>query len=171
MSAQMIAQTIQFILAPAVMVNACAVALGGLLAHYAVINERLRRMSQERLEIFRVHPSTPPDAFTTLRLEEIQHQLPDLLERHKLVRNAILAIFLAVLLYVLTMLIIALAATGTLWVATFALVLFLLSTGVLLVGVLYTVVEIHRSHRAVAYEVQSVSQLQPERLAYPVGGN
>ncbi len=155
MNVEMIARTIQFILAPAVMVNACAVMLGGLLAHYAAINQRLRGMARERLEVLR----NQPDPIAQERLSELDIQAPDLLNRHKLVRDSILAVFSAVALYVLSMLAIALAAFSAAWVATLALALFLIGTTVMLMGVMYVVLEIRNSHRAVEFEVQRVSKL------------
>jgi hypothetical protein len=43
----MVAQTIQFIIAPVVMVSTCAIVLGSLLGRYAFLNERLRTLAQE----------------------------------------------------------------------------------------------------------------------------
>lgn len=160
MNAEMIARTIGFILAPAVMVTACAVTLNGLLTHYAAINDRLRVLVKERLELL---VEASPGLFLGERLEEIDTQLPQLLMRHKLMRDSILLVFIAVLLYVVSMLVIALAAFGADWIATLALGLFLLSTAVLLSGTLLTAMEIYRSHSAVGYEVQQVSQLELRR--------
>lgn len=156
----MIARTIGFILAPAVMINACAVALNGLLAHYAAINDRLRGLAKERLELLRLRVEASRGLFVGERLEEIDTQLPQLLVRHALMRTSILWVFIAVSLYVVTMLIIALAAFSAPWVATLALVLFLLGTAALLGGVSLTVLEIYRSHGAVDYEVRQVSRLR-----------
>lgn len=160
MNAEMIARTIGFILAPAVMVTACAVTLNGLLTHYAAINDRLRVLVKERLELL---VEASPGLFLGERLEEIDAQLPQLLMRHKLMRDSILLVFIAVLLYVVSMLVIALAAFGADWIATLALGLFLLSTAVLLSGTLLTAMEIYRSHSAVGYEVQQVSRLELRR--------
>ncbi len=51
MTAEMVTRIIQTIIAPVVMVNACAIILGGLLNHSATINARLRGMARERLVI------------------------------------------------------------------------------------------------------------------------
>ncbi|MBF6593004.1 MAG: DUF2721 domain-containing protein [Thermaceae bacterium] len=163
MNAEMIARTIGFILAPAVMVTACAVTLNGLLTHYAAINDRLRVLVKERLELLRLRVEASPRLFLGERLEEIDAQLPELLMRHKLMRDSILLVFIAVLLYVVSMLVIALAAFGADWIATLALGLFLLGTAVLLSGTLLTAMEIYRSHSAVGYEVQQVSRLELRR--------
>ena len=51
MSAETVTRTIQLILAPVVMLSACSVFVGGVLAHYAAINDRIRTMVHERLEL------------------------------------------------------------------------------------------------------------------------
>ena len=48
-----VSQTIQFILAPAIMISACAIILGGLLSRYAAVNDRLRALAHERFDLIR----------------------------------------------------------------------------------------------------------------------
>ena len=156
MTADDIARTIQLVLAPVVMVTACAITLGGLMGHYQAVNDRLREMARERLDLVR----GSPDGLGRERLAEIDHQAPDLLRRHRLVRDAVLAIYGAIILFVASMLAIAVATvTGSVAVATLVLALFLVGTLMLLVGVVLSAVEIRISHRALAYEVERVLKL------------
>lgn len=53
MNAATIPRTIQPILAPVAMVTTCAILVSGILAHYAVVNERLRSLTHERLDLLR----------------------------------------------------------------------------------------------------------------------
>jgi len=162
MSAELVTRTIQFIIAPVVMVSACAILLGGLLGHYAAINDRLRALVRERLDLLRAAgvKTTAVDAITIERLEEIDAQVPDLLRRHKLVHDAVLANYSAVLLFVVSMFVIALAvASGSAWLATAVLILFLLGTAVLLLGIALTALEVRNSHHAIQYEVKRVLAL------------
>src|SRR5579859_706139 len=53
MSVEAITRMIQLILAPVVLVSACAIFVGGLLSHYEAINARMRSMARERLELVR----------------------------------------------------------------------------------------------------------------------
>jgi Protein of unknown function (DUF2721) len=92
-NAQMIAATIQLILAPVVMVSACAILVTGLLSRYAAINDRLRAIGQERLDLLRRKIRASEDPFIDERLAEIDYQIPDLLHRHKLAQNAVLAVY------------------------------------------------------------------------------
>src|SRR4030088_1604626 len=49
MSADEIAHIIQSVLAPVVMITACAITVGGLMTHYGAVNDRLRTLMHERL--------------------------------------------------------------------------------------------------------------------------
>jgi hypothetical protein len=53
MSAETITRTIQLIVAPVVMLSACAIFVGGFLAHYEAINARMRTIVRELLELLR----------------------------------------------------------------------------------------------------------------------
>jgi hypothetical protein len=165
MDVEMVARIIQLILAPVVMVSACAIIQGGLLGHYAAINDRLRAMTRERLDLLGCkHEGGSADpttvSFTAERLQEIDHQIPDLLHRHKLTHDAVLAVYCAILFFVVDMFTMAIAViTNSNGVAATALVIFLMSTSVLLLGVSLTVMEIRTSHRAIHYEVQRVVSL------------
>jgi uncharacterized protein DUF2721 len=165
MTSETVARTIQTILAPVVMVTTCSIMLGGLLSHYAAINDRLRTMAHERLELLRAigwktAPSADVDAFTSERMSEIDAQMPELLRRHKLVRDAVLMVYSAILIFVANMFVIALAAAlNSEAISTAALVIFLFGTAILFVGVLFTIVEIRQSHRAIAYEARRVLDL------------
>jgi hypothetical protein len=108
MSAATIAQTIQLILAPVVMVTACAILVGGIVSHYAAINDRLRTLTRERLDLLRgpngalSSAFTSGDAFRTERLQEIDRQVPHLARRLDLIHHALLAVYGAILIFVLS---------------------------------------------------------------------
>jgi hypothetical protein len=161
-----VTRTIQLVLAPVVMVTACAIVLGVLQSRYAFVNDRLRTMSRERLELLHL-PGAPTltlpasaDAFTVERLELIDRQVPDLLRRHLILRNAILSVYCAIVTFLATMFVIALATTlGTALLATTVLVSFLVGTVLVLVGVSLTTVEVRASHLALHYEVNRVMGL------------
>ena len=153
----MITMMIQLILAPVVMVTACAILLNGLLGHYAAINDRLRAMSRERIGLLRMMDG---GVLTAERLREIDGQMPDLLRRHKLIRDAVLTIYLAILIFIVSMFVIAVvAATNSDGTALAALIIFLAGTATLLVGVLLTAAEVSISHWAIQYEARRILAL------------
>ncbi len=170
MTIDAIIRIISLILAPAVMITSCAILLNGSITRYESVNVRMRTMHRERLELLQglgkiTNSGVPPGEFNTRRIHEIEVQLPLLLQRHKLIRNAVLAENSAILIFVTSMFIIALAvlANSTL-IANIALLAFLIGTGALLVGVIISTLELHRSQREVAYEIQDGLRLRKEDL-------
>ncbi len=155
MDVETFARTIQTILAPVVMVSACAIILGGLWSHATSINDRLRVMNRERLDLWRA-PST--DAYAAERTLEIDTQAPMLLRRHLRVRDAIVTLYAAVLVYLVSMFAIA-GASLLNTPATLALLLFLVGTLLLLTGVGLAILEIRSSQAALEYEVKRVASL------------
>src|SRR5689334_1681673 len=107
MDVEMVARNIQLIIAPVVMISSCAILLTGLLGRYAAVNDRLRAMARERLEIW--HSGARDAPFQVERLCEIDTQMPDLLRRHRLIHHAVLSVFCAILVFVSSMFIIAFA--------------------------------------------------------------
>jgi hypothetical protein len=162
MNADMIARTIQMILAPVVMISACALVLTGLWGHYTNINEKLRAMMRERLDLLRglnerSGRSTELDPVSAERVQEIGVEAPQLLRRHKRIMEAVLAIYGSIAVFVASMFAIAIStAFSSVVVANVALLLFLAGTAVLLAGVLLIASEVRISHRTIDYEVDRV---------------
>lgn len=93
-------QTIQAILAPAVMVSACALFLLGLSARYIAVITRIRLLNDERRKL-RLEESGLP-VHERDRLLSVQHQLHVLQRAVWFLRNAILAQVMAACFFVLT---------------------------------------------------------------------
>lgn len=159
-------QAIQFILAPVVMVSACAILSGGLLSRYAAVNDRLRAMARERLELLKLARDAsgmdPRGAFnlTTERFKEIDGQIPTLLSHHAMVRRALFALYGACAIFLADMLVIATSVVLVIDAfAVAAMGVFLVGVGMLLLCLLITVREIGTSHHALYYEVMHVAEL------------
>ncbi|MEZ4866288.1 MAG: DUF2721 domain-containing protein [Caldilineaceae bacterium] len=145
-----LAGVIQTILAPAVLVSACAILQIGLLTHYTAINERMRHMVHERFELKR--GAQPTDGADHIAL--IDAQLPTLLNRHRLVNWAVLTVYLAVILFLVDIIIVTLTVTSTEpALALSVLVTFLIGVVVLLAGIAITAGEVLIAFRAVQFEV------------------
>ncbi|HEY6286939.1 MAG TPA: DUF2721 domain-containing protein [Ktedonobacteraceae bacterium] len=170
MTIDSIIRTISLILAPAVMISSCAIFLNGIITRYESVSARMRAMHHERLELLQGLEHTtgsgvPADGFSAHRIHEIEAQLPRLLQRHKLLRNAVLTENAAIAFFVTSMFIIAVAALiNSTLIATVALLIFLIGTGALLVGVIITTLELSRSQREVTYEIQDGLKLRKEDL-------
>jgi pilus assembly protein TadC len=164
----MIGRTIQLILAPVVMISACSIFVGGVLGHYTALNDGMRGLTRERLDLvrslraMRAGPSDDVRALALERVKEIDVQLPDLLRRHRLVHHAVLALYAAILVLIVTMCVIALTATVSAdWVAALVIAFFVAGVLAMLVGVLLITVEIRTSQQTLSYEVQQVISLDP----------
>lgn len=156
-----ISRAIQLILAPAVMLSACALLVNGLTSRAAAINDRLRTMNRERLELIRNYSSL---ALSGERLAEIDYQLPHLRHRLLVSHRALFAAYSAILIFVSDMLLIALAAlTRSVLVALLALVVFLLATVTLGLAALFTIQEVRTSLRSILFEVDRVAGLEVEK--------
>lgn len=166
MTAADLARIIQIILAPVVMITSCGIIVGGILSQHTSINDRLRALARERLDLLTASDGTLnlSQALThhaqAERLGEIDVQIPLLMRRHYLVRNAALALYSAIAILVISMFAIALAIieSGPI-LRTIALGIFLLGTASALVGIILMAYELRISHNAVHYEVQRVLDL------------
>jgi hypothetical protein len=162
MDAETAGKTIQLILAPVVMVTACAGFLNGLLSRYGAINDRLRALARERLDLLESCGVEVAKAagLARERLVEIDTQVPALLRRHRKVRDSVLVVYAAIVVFVVSMFVIALAAAfGSTPIAIAALIVFLAATTLLLVGAVISVLEVRISHEAMHYEMHRVLEL------------
>lgn len=159
MSAADIAQTIQLIIAPVVLITACMIFQNGILVRYGSIGQRIRSLTHERFEL--LQPSRAEDILNLERLREIDRQLPLLVRRHRLIQKSALLSYVAITIFITTMFVIALSVglnAGI--IGTFALVLFLVGTAVLLIGTSFAALEIRISHLAICYEVHDITSLK-----------
>lgn len=166
MTAADLARIIQVILAPVVMITSCAIIVGGILTQYNAINDRLRALARERLDLLTApdgalnHSQSLGNSAHGERLGEIDAQLPLLLRRHELARNAALALYSAIIILIVSMFTIALAVLQTgAALRNVALITFLLGTASALVGIVLMAHELRISHDAVRYEVRRVLDL------------
>jgi hypothetical protein len=173
MTVEMLARAIQIILAPVVMISACAITFGALQSRYAAINDRLRLMTRERLDLLRmlgvrIVPVMAPqatlapigDTYATERMVELDVQIPQLLRRHRIAHIALLAVYYAMIVFIISMFVIAAAVVTEAAVLTsVALLVFLLGMMVLLGGIVAIAEEVRASHRTLRYEVERVLSL------------
>jgi hypothetical protein len=150
---------IQAMVAPVVLITAAAILSGAFLAMYGSVNDRMRAMNRERLQIL-TSPAGPlsvadVSASGRERLTQIDTQLPMLLRRHRLLHNGVLLIFAGVAVLVLSVIAIGVAVTNRSGaVGTTALVLVLAGTVMLLGGLLFAARSIMISMDAIDYEVR-----------------
>lgn len=158
---------VQAMVAPVVLITAAAILSGALLTMYGSVNDRMRAMDHERLEILTgaagallAAAEVPPSGRE--RLTQIDTQLPMLLRRHRLLHNAVLVIYAGVAVLVLSVITIGVAVTGNSGAAgTVALALVLAGTVMLLGGLLLAARSLLISADAIDYEVRRTLSLGP----------
>jgi len=94
---------IDAMVAPVVLLTVGSLIANGLITVYNSVNDRLRQMTRERIEILTGPAGEKLDVAAVPvmgreRLEEIKVQLPLILRRHKLTRLSVLTIYAAIAL-------------------------------------------------------------------------
>jgi hypothetical protein len=148
-------QAIQAILAPAIMVSACGLLLLGLLNRYTVIMSRIRALNEERRRL--VRSTTPPaeaQPVEITRLASVIRQLDHLVDRVRLLRNAVMCQVVAVGCFVLSSLLIGLRVAGPEWLKlVHPLPVFVTGMAVLFAGVVFEGTDVLRAYRTIRLEV------------------
>ena len=156
---------IQAMVAPVVLITTSAILSGALLTMYGSVNDRMRAMDHERLEILTgadgtILPAAEVAPSGRERLSQIDTQLPKLLRRHRLLHNAVLLIYAGVGVLVLSVIAIAIAVTASSGATgTASLVLVLIGTVMILGGLLSAARSIIISMDAIDYEVKRTLSL------------
>jgi hypothetical protein len=154
-----VARTIQLVLAPVVVVSACSIFVGGLLSRSTNLSDRIRAMTTERLDLVRRIAAAGADAdpVNSERLGELDVELPQLTRCHQLLHRSVLAIYVAILILVASMVLMAVAGIAPVdWLMGVVLVLFVSGVLALLLSVALVALEVRTSHRALDFEVRRV---------------
>ncbi len=153
-------QIIGVILAPVTMITSCALLISSLQQRYVNMGDRLRAMHRERFDLFLGShdggvATAQHDSFVTERLCELAVQVPRILRRHRLIRDAMLFEYVAIGFYMVNMGVLAWLELGSLPSASLlSLALFLVGTIILFGGVIITILEAWQSHNEIAYEMR-----------------
>ena len=162
---------ISAMVAPVVLLTTGGLLTNGLLTVYSAVNDRMRDMTRERIEI-RTGPTGElagrVSAIDQERLAEIEAQLPMMLRRHHLVRNAVLLIYVAIGMLGLSFIIIAVAVVQhSEGFGRAALGLVLAGTVVMLAGLVAAGMSMARSADAITYAVERTRDLGLGRRVVP----
>jgi hypothetical protein len=154
---------ISAMVAPVVLLTTGGLISNGLLMAYSAVNDRMRMMTRERLEI-RAGPSGELlghiPAVNQERLAEIDTQLPMMLRRHHLLRDAVLLVYAAIGVLGLSTIFIAVAVV--LHSESFgrvALGLVLAGTVIMLTGLVAAGMSLAKSADAITYAVERTRRL------------
>ncbi|MGA7935003.1 MAG: DUF2721 domain-containing protein [Kovacikia sp.] len=169
MSADAVAQTIQAVIAPTVLISGCTLIQNAILIRYSGIGDRLRALVRERIDLLEKYDIS--EAVYADALYVIDQQLLVLSRRHLLMQNTALILYSAIVCFLLSMFAIALAKAFYPTVFSHAaIVLFLMGTATLFMGVMVAAAEIRISHKAVRAEIRwAMSLTHPTEMDEGLG--
>ena len=149
-----IIQVIQLMLAPGIMISACGLLLLGMNNKYSLVVNRVRLLNEERRRVLAKAGDREFSYEENVRLESISLQIEKLTFRVKLVRNAVLSYTIAVALFVLTSLFIAIQYFAEVNINVFIIIIFLFGMLSVLAGVLYAAYETKEGYSIIQLEIK-----------------
>jgi hypothetical protein len=148
-----VTKTIDLIIAPVVLITACVLTINGLIVRYNSLADYIRTLNREVSGLR--NTNTEQNQAKEQRLQELEYLLSDLLHHHHFVHDAALMVYLSILIFMLDMLVIAIAvATNINWLSQMALIVFLSGVAILFIGMLLIANELLTSHHSIQLEVQ-----------------
>jgi hypothetical protein len=157
-SIEEVTKTISLIIAPVVMITACAVMANGLIIRYGSLGDRLRTVNQKLRDL--QESDLLHDRDKAQRAQELEFLLRDLLKHHHFVHDALVLTYASILVFMVDMLVIAIAvATNVTWLSQMALIVFLSGVAVLFGGMVLIAYELRTSHYSIQLEVHRTCRL------------
>jgi hypothetical protein len=147
-------QTIQAILTPALMISACGLLLLGLNNRYAIVISRIRQLNDEKRRKLIDPEAIDREYVDALRFESVLQQIPSLLSRVNYLRRSLMLLWVGVIGYLLSSLLLGLGLFFGLHTAAFAVWIFLLGLVSTMIGVLFALLDITLAYKVLKLEVE-----------------
>ena len=165
LSTEAATKAIGTIIVPAVLISACAILLNGLILRYKAIEDLLRSLNQEWLNLKEINACTCNGNLNTERIYHLEHLISKLFVHHHILHDVLIYIYLSILIFVVDMLTIAVAASISIqWVSYLVLFIFILGVGILCWSLFLTCYEMRAAHEFIQIELQkSCHSCNPRR--------
>lgn len=154
-------ESIQSILAPVVMITACALLLNNIGAQYTNFGNQVRSLAFDRIDTLQKlsdHPQDP--SFLEAKLEIINWELTHLQKHHQSLHNAMMMIYLAIIACLICMFILGFSVVlTTVWIERAALFSFLAGMINLFIGMFLLTRCFQGSHQLEGLVVQKTCHL------------
>ncbi len=147
-------QTIQAILTPALMISACGLLLLGLNNRYAIVISRIRVLNDEKRRKLADPEGIDREYVDALRFESVLQQIPSLLTRANYLRRSLIFLWLGVIGYLISSILLGLGLFFGINAAAFAVWIFLLGLVSAGVGVVFALLDITLAYRVLKLEVE-----------------
>jgi hypothetical protein len=150
-----VAQAINGMLAPAIMISASALIILALQAKYSQLIDRLRALNNERRSLKNTEGSSQQ------RMANVVAQIEAIMLRARLVRNSIMSLYVAISLFVVSSIIIGVPLTLSIKIPISpSLIVFMVGMLFVFSGVLYALRDIGSAYKVAQLEVRGVKELQ-----------
>jgi hypothetical protein len=145
-------QTIQSILAPALLISACGLLLLGLNNRYATVVGRIRVLNDEKRKKLSEPDKVEREYIDAVRFESLMRQIPSMLARANHLRHALISLWIGVFCYLLTSLVLAASIFVDRTFATVAVAVFMAGIIAASVGVVFAVLDITLAQKVLHLE-------------------
>ncbi|MFA6233996.1 MAG: DUF2721 domain-containing protein [Bacteroidota bacterium] len=147
-------QTIQAILTPALMISACGLLLLGLNNRYAIVVNRIRQLNDEKRRKLIDPEGIDREYVDALRFESLLRQIPALMTRANYLRRSLMLLWIGVLGYLFSSILLGLGLFFGLEAAEFAVWIFLLGLVSAVCGVMFALLDITLAYRVLKLEIE-----------------
>lgn len=144
-----IVEIIKGMLAPGIMISACGLLLLGMNNKYSLVVNRIRTLNTEFRQL---------EESNTARRESITTQLPLLMQRMKLIRNAVWLYTIGIAMFILSIFCLGIYFLDgkTVFVTTTSLVSFIVALVSVLFGILHAAKEVRLGYRILLIETKGI---------------
>jgi hypothetical protein len=146
-------QTIQAILAPALMISACGLLLLGLNNRYTTVVSRMRLLNDEKRRKLADPEGIDREYVDALRFESVMRQIPSLLMRANYLRRALIFLWIGVISYLLSSILLGSGLLLGLTAAKLAVWIFMLGMLCAAIGAVFALLDIYLAFRVLKLEV------------------
>jgi hypothetical protein len=147
-------QTIQAILAPALMISACGLLLLGLNNRYTTVVSRMRLLNDEKRKKLANPDAIDREYVDMIRFESVMRQIPSLLARATHLRHALIFLWCGVVCYLLSSLCLGVTIFFRANIAFLAVWIFMIGIGSAVIGVVFALLDIALAHKVLKLEVE-----------------
>ena len=147
-------QTIQAILTPALMISACGLLLLGLNNRYGTVISRIRALNDEKRRKLADPEGIDREYVDALRFESVLQQIPSLMTRANYLRRSLIFLWMGVISYLVSSILLGLGLFFGLNAAAFAVWIFLVGLLSAAIGVIFALFDIMLAYRVLKLEVE-----------------
>jgi len=147
-------QTIQSILAPALMISACGLLLLCLNNRYTTVVTRIRILNDEKRKKLANPEAIDLEYVDALRFESVMQQIPSLLQRANHLRRSLMLIWSGVIGFFASSLLLGASLFVATEIAAVAVWIFMLGLVCAAVGIVYALMDISLAHRVLKLEAE-----------------